>query len=126
MINKANISSKMQNWKMFVSLIKDPKTSLKIIYMTILGLCSGIPLYLVYSTLSAWLRDEGVSRTEIGYFLWVGLAYSFKFLWAPIIDHVPAPGVEKWMGRRKGWVIFSQIFIVLVFWDLHIAILQNL
>ena len=59
--------------------------------MIFLGFSAGLPFLLVFSTLSAWLRDEGVSRTLIGYFSWVGVTYSIKVFWAPVIDRLPLP-----------------------------------
>jgi PAT family beta-lactamase induction signal transducer AmpG len=74
-----------------------------------LGFSSGLPFLLVFSTLSAWLREAGVSRTEIGMLSWVALAYSFKFLWAPIIDRYDVPGLSAWLGRRRAWMALSQV-----------------
>ena len=66
--------------------IRDVLTDRRIALMLPLGFSSGLPFLLVFSTLSAWLREAGISRTEIGVLSWVALAYSFKFLWAPIVD----------------------------------------
>nr|WP_262030379.1 MFS transporter [Microvirga sp. Mcv34] len=74
-----------------------------------LGFSSGLPFLLVFSTLSAWLREAGISRTEIGMLSWVALAYSFKFLWAPIVDRYDVPGLAGLLGRRRGWMMFAQI-----------------
>jgi PAT family beta-lactamase induction signal transducer AmpG len=78
--------------------------------MLALGFASGLPFFLVGNTLSFWLRDEGATLTAIGFISWVGLAYSFKFLWAPIIDRVPAP-LFSFLGRRRGWIAFTQIVV---------------
>src|SRR5258705_8686992 len=78
--------------------------------MLLLGFASGLPFLLTGNTLSYWLRDSGTSLTAIGFLSWVGLAYSLKFLWAPIIDRVDAPLFGR-LGRRRGWMILSQILV---------------
>lgn len=74
--------------------------------MLLLGFASGLPLYLVYQKTSFWLRLEGIERSTIGFFYWVGLFYSFKFIWAPIIDKIQLPGLGK-LGHRRSWMILS-------------------
>src|SRR5262249_38804906 len=80
--------------------------------MLLLGFSSGLPFFLTANTLGYWLRDEGTSLTAIGFLSWVGLAYTMKPLWAPIIDRVDAP-LFGWLGRRRGWMLLTQIFICL-------------
>lgn len=77
--------------------------------MMIFGFSSGLPFYLIFQTLSIWLREEGVSRSEIGLFAWVGFAFTLKFVWAPILDRVPVPLVENRVGRRRAWMAVAQI-----------------
>ena len=81
--------------------------------MLLLGFSSGLPFMLTASTLSYWLRDSGISLTAIGFLSWVGLAYSLKPLWAPVIDRVDAPLFGKFLGRRRGWMFASQIMVCL-------------
>jgi PAT family beta-lactamase induction signal transducer AmpG len=81
----------------------------RVIAMIFLGFSAGLPFLLVFSTLSAWLRDEGVARSIIGYFGWVGMTYSVKFLWAPIVDKVPLLGLTQWLGRRRSWLLIAQV-----------------
>jgi len=76
--------------------------------MLAFGFSSGLPFYLIFQTLSIWLREEGVSRSEIGLFAWVGFAFTFKFVWAPIIDRAPVPILEKMVGRRRAWMAVAQ------------------
>ena len=83
-----------------------PKTLL----MLVLGFSSGLPFLLVGNTLGYWLRDEGTSLSAIGFLSWVGIAYSLKILWAPIIDRVSAPGFGA-LGRRRGWMAIAQIAV---------------
>jgi len=78
--------------------------------MLALGFASGLPFLLTGATFGFWLDSEGTSRTAIGFLSWVGLAYTFKVLWAPFIDRLPAPFVGL-LGRRRGWVIVSQALV---------------
>ena len=80
--------------------------------MLLLGFSSGLPFFLTGNTLGYWLRDSGTALSAIGFISWVGLAYSLKFLWAPIIDRVDAPLAGR-LGRRRGWMLVSQLSIAL-------------
>lgn len=77
-----------------------------------LGYSQGLPFFLTAATLGYWLRDEGTSLKAIGFISWVGLAYSFKYLWAPIVDRLNLP-IFKRLGRRRGWLLFTQILLVI-------------
>lgn len=79
--------------------------------MIFLGFAAGLPFLLVFSTLSAWLRDEGLSRSIIGFFSWVGITYSIKVFWAPIIDRLPVPWLTRLLGRRRAWMLLAQFGI---------------
>lgn len=74
-----------------------------------MGFASGLPLPLVFATLSYWLSEVGVSRTAIGFFVLVGLSYSFKFVWSPFIDRMPIPLLTRRMGRRRSWALVIQL-----------------
>jgi len=78
--------------------------------MLVLGFSSGLPFFLTGNTLGYWLRDSGTALSAIGFISWVGFAYSLKFLWAPIIDRVDAPIAGR-LGRRRGWMLVSQLFV---------------
>ena len=80
----------------------------KAIVMLFLGFSSGLPILLVFSTLSIWLREEDVSRSAIGFFSWVGLMFSIKFFWAPVIDRIALPGLTALLGQRRGWLVAAQ------------------
>ena len=82
----------------------------KVAAMLLLGFSSGLPFFLSSNTLAYWLRDAGTALSAIGFLSWVGLAYSFKFLWAPIIDRVDAP-LAGVLGRRRGWMLVSQLLV---------------
>ena len=84
----------------------------RVITILFLGFSSGLPLLLVFSTLSLWLKDEGVTKTMIGLFALVRTPYTFKFLWAPLIDRVPLPLLTRWLGRRRGWAVLTQIALM--------------
>jgi PAT family beta-lactamase induction signal transducer AmpG len=80
--------------------------------MLVLGFSAGLPLLLVLGTLSFWLREAGIDRTTIGYLSWVGLAYAFKWVWAPLVDRLPIPLLTRWLGRRRSWLLLSQLAIM--------------
>ena len=81
--------------------------SRKMAAMLGLAFCAGLPIMLVYSVLSAWLREAGVSRSAIGFFVLVGFAYSLKMLWAPLVDRFKVPGFSNWLGNRRGWALLA-------------------
>jgi PAT family beta-lactamase induction signal transducer AmpG len=89
-----------------VASLRQPKVAV----MLALGFSSGLPFFLTGNTLGYWLRDEGTTLAAIGFLSWVGLAYSLKFLWAPIIDRTDAP-IFGALGRRRGWMVVSQILV---------------
>lgn len=77
-----------------------------------LGFSAGLPLLLVLGTLSFWLRDAGIDRSTIGFLSWVGLAYGFKWAWAPLVDRLPLPGLARRLGRRRSWLFATQLVLV--------------
>jgi PAT family beta-lactamase induction signal transducer AmpG len=76
-----------------------------------LGFSSGLPLLLVFGTLSFWLREAGVDRSTIGFVSWVALAYGFKWVWAPLVDRLRLPGLYRLMGRRRSWLLLAQLSV---------------
>lgn len=82
-----------------------------VVAMLFLGFSAGLPFLLVFSTLSAWLTEYGTSRTAIGFFSWVGLTYSIKVLWAPVVDRLPLPVLTRRLGRRRSWMLLAMIGI---------------
>lgn len=97
----------MLKFRQIVDLYVHPR----LIAIFFLGIASGLPLALVFSTLSVWLSEEGVSKTAIGLFAAITTPYALKFLWSPLVDQMPIPFFSKLLGRRRGWMIFSQIFL---------------
>ncbi len=84
----------------------------KAIAMLFLGFSAGLPILLIFSTLSVWLREAGVARSAVTFFSWAALGYSFKFLWAPLVDLLPLPVLTRVFGRRRAWLLVAQLLIV--------------
>jgi PAT family beta-lactamase induction signal transducer AmpG len=93
----------------------------RVLAMLFLGFSAGLPFYLVYSTLSAWLRQAGIQRSTIGMLAWVGILYSIKFLWAPVIDRVPPPLLQALLGRRRGWMLLAQLGIAVGLFNISLC-----
>ncbi|HSD74955.1 MAG TPA: MFS transporter [Steroidobacteraceae bacterium] len=81
--------------------------------MLFLGFSAGLPFMLVFQTLSAWLRQAGIERATIGMLAWVGILYSIKFLWAPIVDRAPLPVLHRLLGRRRSWMLVAQVGVAI-------------
>ena len=84
----------------------------RVIAMLFLGFSAGLPFPLVFTTLSTWLRQLGISKTVIGFFAWIGITYSIKIFWAPIVDRMPLPVISKLMGQRRSWMLLAQAGII--------------
>ena len=80
--------------------------------MLCLGFAAGLPLLLVLGSLSFRLREAGIDRSTIGFLSWVGLAYAFKWMWSPLVDRLPLPLLTRWLGRRRSWLLLSQVGIM--------------
>ncbi len=83
----------------------------RLLAVLLMGFSSGLPLPLTFGTLSFWVAESGASLTAIGTFALVGTAYSLKFLWAPLIDRLPLPGITRRLGRRRGWAVVIQVLL---------------
>jgi PAT family beta-lactamase induction signal transducer AmpG len=94
-------------WLQTFKVYLEPST----LRMLMLGFSAGLPLLLVLGTLSFWLREAGIDRTTIGYLSWVGLAYAFKWVWAPLVDRMPIPMLTRWLGRRRSWLLLAQLAV---------------
>ena len=98
-----------QSWLESILVYKD----VRMLRILLLGAISGFPWVLIASSLSLWLKEEGLSRSTIG---WAGLifgVYAFNYLWAPIIDRIQIPILTKKLGHRRGWIVLMQIAILL-------------
>jgi MFS transporter, PAT family, beta-lactamase induction signal transducer AmpG len=84
----------------------------RVLTMLFLGFSAGLPILLIFSTLSVWLREAGVSRSAVTFFSWAALGYSFKFIWAPLVDKLPLPFLTRMFGRRRSWMLFSQFSVI--------------
>lgn len=80
--------------------------------MLFFGFSAGLPLLLIFSTLSLWLREADVDRSTVTYFSWAALGYSFKFIWAPLVDRLPLPLLTSWLGRRRSWLLLAQLSVI--------------
>ena len=98
---EAIVNSSVRGWRYYFQS--------KIISLFFLGFSAGLPFPLVYSTLSAWLEEANIERSTISTFAWLGFAYSFKFLWSPLVDSLPIPLLTRWLGRRRSWLLASQM-----------------
>jgi len=83
----------------------------RVLAMLFLGFSAGLPFMLVFSTMSAWLKLDGIDRTTIGMLSWVGLAYTLKFFWAPVVDRLRLPVLTRVFGRRRSWLLLGQFGI---------------
>ena len=99
----ADSPPKKPSWATTLKVYLEPPT----LRMLLLGFSAGLPLLLVFGTLSFWLREAGIDRTTIGYLSWVGLAYAFKWVWAPLVDRMPLPLLTRWLGRRRSWLLLA-------------------
>jgi PAT family beta-lactamase induction signal transducer AmpG len=95
-----------KGWRLLKIALRSRKSSTMLAF----GFSSGLPFSLLVGTLTAWLGEVGVKLATIGIFSWIGLAYSFKFLWSPVVDRVQIPGLER-LGRRKSWIALCQAII---------------
>lgn len=98
-----------KSWLSAASIYKDPR----VLAILFLGFSSGLPLALTGTTLSLWLREEGLTLTSIGLLANVATPYALKFLWAPLVDKMPIPILSKLLGRRRGWMVLTQICLIL-------------
>ncbi|MGD8483595.1 MAG: AmpG family muropeptide MFS transporter [Thioalkalispiraceae bacterium] len=100
-------TTRTTSWKEAVTVYSKPR----VIGMLFLGFSAGMPFLLVFSTLSAWLTEAGVSRAAIGFFSWVGITYSIKFFWAPVVDRLPLPLLSRLLGKRRSWMLLAMLGI---------------
>ncbi|MES2877400.1 MAG: MFS transporter [Pseudomonadota bacterium] len=106
--NAPDSSQIKPSWLATFKVYLEPPT----LRMLLLGFSAGLPLLLVLGTLSFWLREAGIDRTTIGYLSWVGLAYAFKWVWAPLVDRLPIPLLTRWLGRRRSWLLLAQLAVM--------------
>lgn len=100
--------AKPRPWRNTLRVYLEPAS----LRMLTLGFASGLPLLLVLGTLSFRLREAGIDRATIGHLSWVGLAYGFKWAWAPLVDRLPIPLLTRWLGRRRSWLLLAQFGVM--------------
>lgn len=98
----------LHDWNTSFQIYKNPK----VLAMLFLGFSAGLPILLVFGTLSAWLNSEGIDKTTIGFVSWVALAYGLKFLWSPLVDRLPLPVLTRALGQRRSWMLLAQIGVI--------------
>ena len=110
-------TSTTRGWRQALAVYRSPR----VLSMLFLGFSAGLPFYLVYQTLSAWLRQAGIARSTIGMLAWVGLISSLKFLWAPVVDRTRLPLLHRLLGRRRSWMLLAQLGLALGLANLSLA-----
>ena len=101
------VKNNIKDWIDSLRVYKHPR----VIGMIFLGFSAGLPFLLVFSTLSGWLRDVGIERTTIGFISWIGITYSIKVFWAPVVDRVALPLLTNLLGKRRSWMLIAQLVI---------------
>jgi PAT family beta-lactamase induction signal transducer AmpG len=101
-------ANKGRSWLEAMAVYRNPR----VITMLFLGFSAGLPLLLVFGTLSAWLREAGVDRSTIGHVSWVATLYALKFAWAPLVDRLPVPVLTRALGQRRGWMLLAQTGVI--------------
>ncbi len=100
----ADIPAARMTWRQTMQSWMHPK----VLTMLFFGFSAGVPILLIFSSLSLWLREAGVSRSAVTFFSWAALGYSFKFIWAPLVDTLPLPFLTRKLGRRRSWLLLAQ------------------
>lgn len=85
---------------------------IRVLRMLLLGFSAGLPILLIFSSMSLWLREAGMERSAVTFFSWAALGYSFKFVWSPLVDRLPVPILTSLFGRRRGWLLLSQFAVM--------------
>ncbi|MDN5490523.1 MAG: MFS transporter, partial [Acinetobacter sp.] len=101
-------STAKNGWKSAFAAFIDRRAAI----MLFLGFSAGIPILLIFSSLSLWLGEAGIEKSAVTFFSWAALGYSFKFVWAPLIDELPVPILTKKLGRRRAWLLIAQVLII--------------
>lgn len=102
------MKERVNSWLDSIKVFSHPR----VITMLFLGFSAGIPILLIFSSLGLWLNEAGIKKSTVTLFSWAALGYSFKFVWAPLIDRLPVPYLTKTLGRRRAWMLIAQLMIV--------------
>ncbi|MCS5559586.1 MAG: AmpG family muropeptide MFS transporter, partial [Oceanospirillaceae bacterium] len=103
-----NNAAHKRSWLGAFSAYRQPR----VLAMLFLGFSAGLPLLLVFGTLSGWLAREGIDKSTIGHISWVALLYGLKFTWSPLVDHLKLPLLHPVFGQRRSWMLLAQIGII--------------
>ncbi|MDO4700815.1 MAG: MFS transporter [Moraxella sp.] len=101
--------SQVSSWQAF----KLAYVNRQALAMLFLGFSAGIPILLIFSSLGLWLREAGIDRATVTMFSWAALGYSFKFIWSPLVDTLPLPIINRWLGHRRSWLFFTQVMVII-------------
>ena len=102
------MTTQTTGWKAAFTAFLDRRA----LIMLFLGFSAGIPILLIFSSLSLWLGEAGIDKSAVTFFSWAALGYSFKFVWTPLIDELPVPFLTKILGRRRAWLLIAQLLII--------------
>ena len=102
------MTTQSSGWKSAFTAFLDRRA----LIMLFLGFSAGIPILLIFSSLSLWLGEAGIDKSAVTFFSWAALGYSFKFVWAPLLDELPVPVLTKLLGRRRAWLLIAQLLII--------------
>ena len=102
------MTTQSSGWKSAFTAFLDRRA----LIMLFLGFSAGIPILLIFSSLSLWLGEAGIDKSAVTFFRWSALGYSFKFVWAPLVDELPVPVLTKLLGRRRAWLLIAQLLII--------------
>ena len=102
------MTTQSSGWKSAFTAFLDRRA----LIMLFLGFSAGIPILLIFSSLSLWLGEAGIDKSAVTFFSWAALGYSFKFVWAPLVDELPVPALTKLLGRRRAWLLIAQLLII--------------
>lgn len=102
------MTTQSTGWKSAFTAFLDRRA----LIMLFLGFSAGIPILLIFSSLSLWLGEAGIEKSAVTFFSWAALGYSFKFVWAPLIDELPVPFLTQKLGRRRAWLLIAQVLII--------------
>ncbi|OTG73169.1 MFS transporter [Acinetobacter sp. ANC 4169] len=102
------MTTQSTGWKSAFTAFLDRRA----LIMLFLGFSAGIPILLIFSSLSLWLGEAGIEKSAVTFFSWAALGYSFKFVWAPLVDELPVPFLTKTLGRRRAWLLIAQVLII--------------
>ncbi|WP_323842741.1 AmpG family muropeptide MFS transporter [Moraxella sp. Pampa] len=101
-------ATRNSSWAVF----KEAYLTKNALIMLMLGFSAGLPYFLVFSTLGIWLREAQIDKSTVTMFAWAGLAYSFKFLWSPLVDGLSIPFLKNYLGKRRSWLVLMQCCVI--------------